>query len=111
MTVFSRRTMLRGAGVALALPWLESLAPRPARGQSAARRKRYISMFYPHGGVPSYYPAAPGVGDGWQLSSVLEPLAPVKSKMLFLAAFRIMRRGAATSNRRTATSARRSGRA
>jgi hypothetical protein len=84
MSVFSRRTMLRGAGVALALPWLESLAPRQARGQSAARRKRYISMFYPHGGVPYYYPAAPGVGDGWQLSSITEPLAPVKSKMLFL---------------------------
>jgi hypothetical protein len=84
MSVFSRRTMLRGAGVALALPWLESLAPRPARGQSVARRKRYVSMFYPHGGVPWYYPAAPGVGDGWQLSSITEPLAPVKSKMLFL---------------------------
>jgi len=84
MSMFSRRAMLRGTGVALALPWLESLAPRPARAQSAARRKRYISMFYPHGGVPYYYPAAPGVGDGWQLSSILEPLAPVKSKMLFL---------------------------
>jgi hypothetical protein len=86
MSEFSRRTMLRGAGVALALPWLETLAPRTARGQSAstARRKRYISMFYPHGAVPYYWPVAPGVGDGWQLPSVLEPLAPVKAKMAML---------------------------
>src|SRR5450432_877957 len=86
MSVFSRRTMLRGAGVALALPWLESLAPRTARGQAAAtaRRKRYISMFYPHGGVPYYWPAATGAGDDWQLSSVMEPLAPVKAKLAVL---------------------------
>jgi hypothetical protein len=86
MSVLSRRTMLRGSGVALALPWLESLAPRTARGQAAAtaRRKRYISMFYPHGGVPYYWPAAPGVGDEWQLSSVMEPLAPLKSKIAVL---------------------------
>jgi Protein of unknown function (DUF1552) len=86
MNGFSRRQMLRGAGVALALPWLESLAPRAARGQAAATaaRKRYVSMFYPHGAVPYYWPAAPGAGDGWQLTSVLEPLAPLKSKIAVL---------------------------
>ena len=41
-------------------------------------------MFYPHGGVPYYWPAAPGVGDGWQLSSILEPLAPLKAKLAVL---------------------------
>ena len=33
----SRRQMLRGSGVALALPWLASLAPRAARAQAAAQ--------------------------------------------------------------------------
>jgi hypothetical protein len=77
---------LRGAGVALSLPWLESLVPRSARAQAAATaaRKRYISMFYPHGAVPYYWPTAPGVGDAWQLTSVLEPLAPLKAKMAML---------------------------
>jgi hypothetical protein len=83
---FSRRQMLRGAGVALALPWLETFAPRGARAQAAASaaRQRYVSMFYPHGAVPYYWPAAPGVGDGWQLTSVTEPLAPVKGKLVML---------------------------
>jgi Protein of unknown function (DUF1552) len=86
MSGFSRRHMLRGAGVALALPWLESLAPRTARAQAAAgaARKRYVSMFYPHGAVPYYWPTAPGVSDAWQLTSVLEPLAALKSKMVML---------------------------
>src|SRR5262249_16728023 len=85
MDRFSRRNMLRGAGVALALPWLETLAPRTARAQAAARaRRRYISMFYPHGAVPYYWPSNAGVGDGWQLTSLLEPLAPLKSKMVML---------------------------
>ena len=31
----SRRTILRGAGVALALPWLESLLPRDVRAKAS----------------------------------------------------------------------------
>jgi Protein of unknown function (DUF1552) len=86
MTRVSRRQVLRGAGVALALPWLESLTPRRARAQAAALppRKRYISMFYPNGAVPYYWPAAAGAGDAWSLPSVLEPLAPLKSKLFML---------------------------
>jgi hypothetical protein len=84
MRELSRRQMLRGAGVALSLPWLESLAPRAARAQAVAARKRYVSMFYPHGAVPYYWPATPGAGDAWQLTSVLEPLAALKSKMVVL---------------------------
>ena len=44
----TRRHILRGAGVALALPWLESLAPRAARGQGIplAPKRRFVSMFY-----------------------------------------------------------------
>jgi hypothetical protein len=83
---FSRRAMLRGAGVALALPWLETLAPRTARAQAAAAtgRKRYVSMFYPHGAVPWYWPTTTGAGDAWTLPSVTAPLAPLKSKLAFL---------------------------
>lgn len=38
----SRRSVLRGAGVALTLPVLESLAPRVARAQAAAPPKRFV---------------------------------------------------------------------
>lgn len=72
--------MLRGAGVALALPWLESLA-RPARAQAVPRRKRFVAFFIPNGAPDLWTPPRSGAGDAWELSSVLEPLAPLKSKV------------------------------
>jgi hypothetical protein len=88
-TTLTRRHVLRGAGVALALPWLESLAPRRARGQSAPRPVRFVPIYFPFGtdypGSPDFWsPAAPGSGDAWQLSPILEPLAPVKSHVAVL---------------------------
>ncbi len=76
---FSRRTVLRGAGVALALPWLESLAPRPARGQTASSPRTFVAMTFPCGTADFWKPAQPGSGTAWALSPILEPLAPVKS--------------------------------
>ena len=79
----SRRTFLHGAGVALSLPWLESLAPRSAMAQ-AAGRIRYLPIFLPNGSAEIWKPPTSGVGPAWQLSGVLEPLAPFKSKMIVL---------------------------
>jgi hypothetical protein len=81
---FSRRAVLRGAGVALALPWLESLAPT-ARAQATGGPKRFITVFFPNGTVPDYWvPSAAGEGAAWTLSPILEPLAPLKSKVAVL---------------------------
>lgn len=81
---FSRRAFLRGAGVCLALPYLESLAPRRARAQSTAP-KRFIVTYFPNGAAAQYWPAkGEGQGNAWQLSPVLEPFAPLKSKMTVL---------------------------
>lgn len=79
----SRRAVLRGAGVALALPWLESLA-RPARAQAAPPIKRFVAIFFPCGAPDFWKPPVAGAGDAWQLSSVLEPLGPLKSKVTVL---------------------------
>jgi hypothetical protein len=73
----TRRTVLRGAGVALALPWLDSLAPRAARGQAAPRRT-FVTMSFPCGVAAFWKPTTTGVGDAWALSPILAPLAPVK---------------------------------
>jgi hypothetical protein len=75
---FSRRTVLRGAGVALALPWLESLAPRPARGQTATPPRAFIAMTFPEGVAQRWKPATTGAGDAWALSPIMQPLAPIK---------------------------------
>lgn len=75
----SRRAVLRGAGVAITLPWLESLASRPARAQAVVQPPRFLPIYFPTGAPELWRPPLTGVGAAWQLSSVLEPLAPLKS--------------------------------
>jgi hypothetical protein len=82
MRPLSRRNVLRGAGVTLALPWLESLAPRTVGAQNAAMPRRFLPIFLPNGASDFWRPVNAGVGNAWQLSSVLEPFgASIKSKM------------------------------
>jgi hypothetical protein len=61
----SRRTLLKGAGVALALPFLDAMVPAATvLGQTAAARKLRFGFFYlPHGAVMNIasFPA----GDQW----------------------------------------------
>jgi hypothetical protein len=86
MSHLSRRHVLRGAGVALTLPFLESLAPRPARGQAPPPRRRFVAFYFPLGVVtPGFWtPAQTGTGGAWSLSPLLAPLAPVKSRVTVL---------------------------
>jgi hypothetical protein len=74
--------MLRGAGVALSLPWLETLAPRTARAQAAAAKRRLITMYFSNGTADFWRPTGSGSGEAWKLSPIQEPFAPVKSKLL-----------------------------
>lgn len=76
--------MLRGAGVALTLPWLESLAPQRARAQPAETPRRYVSLYFPNGTADFWHPPAAGSGDVFKLSPILEPLAPVKQYLTVL---------------------------
>ncbi|EMI20342.1 secreted protein containing DUF1552 [Rhodopirellula maiorica SM1] len=82
----NRRTMLRGAGLAMGLPLLESMTPIArsafASSATAAAEKpvRMACIFFPNGViVPEWKPT--GSGDDWQLSASLKPLAPFKSKI------------------------------
>ena len=82
--LLSRRNVLRGAGVMLALPWMESLVPKAARAQATAFPKRFMPIFLPNGASEMWLPPSTGVGAAWQLSSVLEPLAALKAKLSIL---------------------------
>jgi Protein of unknown function (DUF1552) len=78
MNNMTRRTMLRGCGVAMALPWLESL---PVRGaETAVSPKRFAALFMGNGISPKQW-WAKGTGPEMELSKSLEPLAPFKSKL------------------------------
>lgn len=88
--LLSRRLVLRGAGVALTLPWLESLLLRcqTASAQSvAAAPKRYLAVFLPNGASENWKPAAVGGGGAWELSPVLDVFGALKAKMQVLSNF------------------------
>ena len=80
----SRRLFLRGTGVAMALPWLESL---PAWGATAEGAKasdtppqRFVVQFMGTGINPALW-WAKGEGAGMELSKSLQPLEPFKTKL------------------------------
>src|SRR5258708_6125714 len=73
-----RRTMLHGVGVAMALPWLESL---PVWGdERPAFPKRIATLFMGNGISPNHW-WAKGAGADMTLSKSLEPLAPLRSRL------------------------------
>ncbi len=86
---FSRRTFLRGVGVTMALPYLESLpcfaqasaaAAATEAGAAAAFPKRFGVLFMGCGVNPNHW-SATGAGADMQLSKTLAPLEPIKAKI------------------------------
>jgi len=74
-TPLSRRTMLRGLGTTMALPFLEAMMPAAKAADIAARPKRLQIFYSPNGMMmDSFLPATQG--KGFALPSTLEPLAP-----------------------------------
>ena len=87
--VMSRRTLLRGAGVTMALPWLESLSgfgttPAVGGGAEEAIRatcpKRFAVVFMGTGVSPAHW-TAEGRGESMQLGRSLAPLAPFRERL------------------------------
>lgn len=76
-----RRTVLRGIGTAIALPMLEAMLPLSAFAQSVkGKTTRMAFVFVPNGiDMEHWTPTAQGALD--VLPSVLEPLAPVRTKL------------------------------
>jgi hypothetical protein len=75
----SRRRLLRGAGVALALPWLESV---PVWGAAAPPRR--LAVLFMGNGINGNHWWARGAGKDMQLGKSLQPMEPVKAKMNFI---------------------------
>jgi hypothetical protein len=78
----SRRTMLRAAGAAVALPLLDAMIPaRTALAQTAAAPQLRVGfVYFPHGAIMKHWtPTA--VGSDFELPSILAPLAPYKRQL------------------------------
>lgn len=81
--VMPRRTFLRGAGTALALPLLDAMLPAYASpAQVASRRATRLSFFTVPNGIIMDKWTPPTAGAGFALTPVLEPLAPFRDRML-----------------------------
>lgn len=78
----SRRTLLRGAGAAIGLPWLEAMAA-PASKIAAANPVRMAAMYVPNGMLPAAWDVT-GTGMDFELSPSLEPLRGFKDQILVL---------------------------
>jgi hypothetical protein len=85
----SRRTMLRGMGVAMGLPLLEAMKPLAALagpslpnapGQSPVR---FAALYMPNGVNPYDWTPA-GSGSAFELSPILQPLASLQREILVL---------------------------
>jgi hypothetical protein len=81
--------MLRGAGVAMALPWLESLPVWGAEAGDAVAKaaslppKRFAVMFMANGVNPNHWWAEDGE-NGMELGPSLSPLEPIKDKLNYI---------------------------
>lgn len=75
----SRRTLLRGLGSAIALPWMEAMV---AKGQPAAP-KRFAVIYTPNGyNQATFVPKETGAG--FPLPAALKPLEPVRDAVTVL---------------------------
>src|SRR5689334_17436079 len=75
----SRRTFLRGAGVTVALPLLESMLPAQTASNvaGAVTKSRLSFIFYPHGvTMDKWTPATEGTG--FEFTPILKPLEPYR---------------------------------
>jgi hypothetical protein len=76
----SRRTVLRGAGCTMALPWLESLHAFADTPSPSAFPKRFGVVFLGNGINEDHW-SAEGAGAAMKLSKTLQPLEPLKQKI------------------------------
>jgi hypothetical protein len=76
----SRRTVLRGAGVTMALPWLETLPSFAASDSTSAFPKRFAVLFMGNG-VNEEQWGSEGNGADMKLSKTLSVLEPIKHKV------------------------------
>jgi len=74
-----RRTLLRGLGAVVALPWLDAMVPALSAATAPARRLGVV--YVPNGmSMGRWTPAATGAA--FELTPILAPLAPFRERLL-----------------------------
>ncbi|MCP5116308.1 MAG: DUF1552 domain-containing protein, partial [bacterium] len=78
-----RRTFLKGLGTAVALPWLDAMTPAFAGTGSSSAPCRMAFAYVPNGVILEDW-MTPTTGGGFELKSILEPMAPHREHMLLV---------------------------
>lgn len=84
---FSRRTFLRGIGVSVALPWMESIpvwGDEPGNRRAPSEAPVRLAVLFSGNGFHSKEWRAEGEGKSMTLGKVLAPLTEFREKMLFV---------------------------
>jgi hypothetical protein len=78
----SRRTLLKGAGVAIGLPFLESMIPAwTPTAKAATSAPRFGVVYFPNGAIMQQFtPSA--TGEGFGFTPILKPLEPFKHSLV-----------------------------
>ena len=100
----SRRTVLRGLGVSLALPLLDSMVPAFAGGQRSAIHavRRFGAVYVPNGmWMEQWTPAAEGAD--FNLSPTLESLRPFYDYLTVLSGLNVATNAGASLHSRAST--------
>ncbi len=78
-----RRTVLRGVGAAVALPLLDAMLPAQARAAAKKPVNRFLAFYVPNGMAMEYW-TPKGEGSKFEISPILEPLAPYRDQLTVL---------------------------
>ena len=84
---FSRRTMLRGLGVSMALPWMESLpawADDADKQRSPGEAPQRLAILFAGCGFHKHEWWAKGEGSNMELGKVLQPLSDFRNRLTFI---------------------------
>ncbi len=86
---FNRRAFLRGLGVTMALPWMESVnvwgdTPRTTAAGPASEAPVRLAVLFSGNGFHSREWWAKGEGEAMELGAVLQPLNDFRKQMLFV---------------------------
>lgn len=77
----SRRTVLRGMGVTVSLPFLEAMIPAfPAKAASRPRM-RFGAAYFPNGAIMEQF-TPKAAGAGFEFTPILKPLEPFKDSLV-----------------------------
>jgi hypothetical protein len=86
----SRRTVLKGVGASIALPLLDAMSPAAtalAATPAGSAPKRFAFIGFPHGAIMDRWSPAQ-TGRDYQMSTILEPLAPFREHLTIVSGLR-----------------------